>query len=91
MSTNEVSTTAEGGDSISRILKNELTQRISRNPNYSLRAFARDLELSPSFLSEVINSRKRLSHRTATKIGQRLAFTEHELSRFLSCVEGVSR
>ena len=52
---------------IGDILKKELTQRQSNNPAYSLRAFARFLEISPATLSQIISGKrgvsvKRLDH-----------------------------
>jgi uncharacterized protein (TIGR02147 family) len=49
-----------------------LIQRQNRNPRYSLRAFARDLGIAPSLLSDVINRRKGISVRTAREISRRL-------------------
>ncbi len=42
------------------ILKDIFVQKISKNPCYSLRAFARDLDISVSYLSEVLTSKKTL-------------------------------
>lgn len=39
-------------------LNNEFTLRKQRRPYYSLRAFARDLSVSPSTLSDLLNSKK---------------------------------
>ena len=36
---------------------NELERRCQYNPNYSLRAYARDLEILPSRLSDVLNGK----------------------------------
>ena len=38
-------------------LRRELTRRVQRNPAYSLRAFARDIRVSPSTLSEALRGR----------------------------------
>ena len=43
------------------VLRAKLAQRCERNASYSLRAFARDLTLSPSYLSEVLNGKSFLS------------------------------
>ncbi len=42
-------------------LKTELNRRIELNPRYSLRAFARDIDMSASALSNFINGRYKLS------------------------------
>lgn len=41
-------------------IQNYLQRKRVNNPAYSLRALARDMDLSPSFLSEVVNGKKRL-------------------------------
>lgn len=63
--------------SISEVLGHELQKRKKRNGSYSLRAFARDLSLSPSRLSEVMKGEQGLSeesiHSISKKISRRLA------------------
>jgi uncharacterized protein (TIGR02147 family) len=59
-------------ESVADFLKKEYLRRLDRNPNYSLRAFARDLELSPSRLSESLNLNKGLSVKTIQKISTQL-------------------
>jgi transcriptional regulator with XRE-family HTH domain len=41
------------------LLREELTRRIRVNPKYSLRAFARHLGLSPSYISLVLNGKRK--------------------------------
>lgn len=50
----------------------ELSRRKQRNESYSLRAFARDLDLSPSRLSEILSGVHGVSEKTADKIATRL-------------------
>ena len=69
-------------DSYRDILKQHFALRRTRNGSYSLRAFARDIQLSPSRLSEVIASGQRLSRESAERIGRRLGLTQQELRRF---------
>jgi uncharacterized protein (TIGR02147 family) len=52
-----------------------------------LRAFARDLEVSSSRLSEVLNGRYGLSRESAAAISKRIAWTEAERSFFCDLVE----
>jgi hypothetical protein len=42
-------------------LKSELEERMEKNSSYSLRAFARDLTVSPQMLSLVLNGKKTTS------------------------------
>jgi uncharacterized protein (TIGR02147 family) len=69
-----------------KILKAELAERISHNPGYSLRAFARDLDLSPAQMSHLLNGHKGASPQAAEKIGKRLGWTEKEIEYFCSLV-----
>ncbi|MBL7544426.1 MAG: DUF4423 domain-containing protein [Bdellovibrionaceae bacterium] len=46
---------------IGSILKKEFEARKDKNKKYSLRAFSRDLKMSPGFLSEVLQNKKKLS------------------------------
>ena len=45
------------------IVKNEFERRKSKNKSYSLRAYARDLGISPSYLSKLLNSQVPLTER----------------------------
>ena len=71
-------TTHITGGSFRFFLQQEFFQRQRRNPRYSLRAFARDLELSPSTLSEILNGRHRPQAATIGKICQRLSLAPAE-------------
>lgn len=54
------------------LLKNEIARRARKNRNYSNRAFARDVGLSPGYLSQVLSGRRKLSEEKATKIAEKL-------------------
>jgi uncharacterized protein (TIGR02147 family) len=69
-----------------RVLKEELNMRCEQNPRYSLRAFARDLELSPSRLSEILNRKQGLSRKAAKKVAERLGYREDEALHFCDLV-----
>jgi uncharacterized protein (TIGR02147 family) len=71
------------------ILRNELELRAQNNPNYSLRAFARDLKISPSRLSEIFSGKQGLSPAAALKIAERLGYSEDERERFCNLVSSV--
>jgi uncharacterized protein (TIGR02147 family) len=70
-----------------RQLHHELSQRRSKNPRYSLRAFARLLEMSPGHLSEVLRGSRNLSPRLAVGIAQRLGYDTKETLEFVSQVQ----
>ena len=71
------------------MLAEELSARIGSNPSYSLRAYSRDLEVTPSYLSEVLNGKKTLSHKMASKIAPKLGFDSSKQEAFvlLSLIE----
>lgn len=74
------------------IIRQELNARKTRDPNYSLRSFAKDMELSPSSLSEMFSGKHHLSIRTFEKIAgklnlgegirkQTIEFLNHEMNK----------
>lgn len=62
-----------------RVLRSEYEHRRRNNPAYSLRSFARDLYLSPSRLSEVLNGKGHLSPTTLIEVGGRLGIPKNEV------------
>lgn len=69
-----------------RILKEELARRSLRNPAYSLRSFARDLNIAPSTLSEVIKGRHGFSPENANRIVMKLNLNDGERDIFRTLV-----
>lgn len=67
-------------------LKAELERRVSLNSRYSLRAFARDLKMSPQMLSFVLNKKKSISPEAGVGIANRLNLDPEESSHFLDLV-----
>lgn len=63
-------------------LSSELKKRQHRNARYSLRSFARDLEVSPSWMSEVLNSKKGMSRAKATSLATLLGLSAVEAEAF---------
>lgn len=68
-------------------LKNSFSERCQKNPRYSLRAFARDLGISPPRLSHILNGKKGLSLESALKIAKSLSLTDEETKFFCTSVE----
>ena len=60
--------------------------RCQGNASYSLRAFARDLGVSPGFLSNILKKRKNLSESTARDISKRLFESKKDQNSFVSKV-----
>ncbi len=69
------------------ILREELQVRCEKNPRYSLRAFARDLMVSSSRLSEVLSGRYGLSREAAKKIAAKIGWNESECALFCDLVD----
>jgi len=55
-----------------------------KNPLFSLRAFARRLELSPSALSEILKGKRRVSKKLALRVVENLGLPNAESERLLS-------
>lgn len=69
------------------VLQREFGSKRSRNANYSLRAFARDLQMPPSKLSEVLRGFSGLSAKSANKIAKKLQLSVTETKWFVLSVE----
>jgi uncharacterized protein (TIGR02147 family) len=70
-----------------QLLAQKYEERCERNSRYSMRAFARDLGLSASGLSQILSGRQGLSRASADKIGKRLGLTAQEISYYCDLVE----
>lgn len=71
----------------STLLKEELFERQLRNPNYSLRSYARALGVSAGFLSPLLTGKKRVSPERATEILARLKWPERKEKIFRKAVQ----
>lgn len=69
------------------LLKTEFDSRHRRNQAYSLRAFARDLGLSPGMLSRVLSGKSAPSVLTAKKIAARMGYNAEKQKWFSALVE----
>jgi uncharacterized protein (TIGR02147 family) len=68
------------------ILKQRLEERCRANARYSLRAFARDLKIAPSRLSEILRGKQGLSKEYSQQIAQRMGMSDAEQKLFTSMV-----
>ncbi len=82
-----VSILTTGGDSSSFrpmdgrvLLLKHFQERKNRNPSYSLRAFARDLQVSAAALSQYLSRKRELSKTNKEKVVTRLQFSPDESS-----------
>src|SRR6185312_8079464 len=69
------------------ILFKEYTKRKSKNPRYSLRAYAKLLGMTASRLSEIFSQKRGLSPELAHRIIDKLDFLDFEKALFLDLVE----
>ena len=67
--------------SFRRTLQDELARRCARNGQYSLRAFARDLETDHSTLSQIMRGRRTLTERAIRKLGASLGLASEDIER----------
>lgn len=65
------------------ILSQEFDLRRQTDPSYSVRAFARLLELSPATVSQLLSGKRPLSAKAALKIATRLNFSKQEQDNLL--------
>ncbi len=68
-------------------LRAELSERLSKNAAYSLRAFARDLDVAPSLLSAVLSSSRPLTSRTAAQVAERLGMNQGEVEYLSTLIQ----
>ncbi len=71
------------------ILSRELDSRVSKNPQYSLRSFARNLGVAPSWISDVLNGKKGISVNKASDLCRTLGFTRQETEVFVLSVQAA--
>ena len=69
------------------LLKSEFNQRQTKNKNYSLRSFARDLNLDPGNLSKLLAHKKNLSLNKAMLIAKKLFDNPSKSQAFYHSVE----
>src|SRR5688572_11466089 len=65
-------------------LRLEYARRRAKNAHYSLRAFARQLQVSSGPLSEILSKKRSLSVKMAMHITERLMFTPAERDHFIA-------
>ncbi|MBL7670126.1 MAG: DUF4423 domain-containing protein [Bdellovibrionaceae bacterium] len=69
------------------ILKQAFEQRTRSNPQYSLRAFSRDLKVAPSQMSGIMKGTLGLSRASALVVGKSLGMTKREVEAFVDLVD----
>src|ERR1700761_4517065 len=65
-------------------LQEELARRCERNPRYSVRAFARALDINDGALSQILSGKRVPAYRTAQRIIRALMLSPDEEQSFLA-------
>ncbi len=73
------------------LLESELQVRKNKNAQYSLRAFARDLGIGTTSLSDVLADKRKLSAKNIQKIGESLELNEKELQKIFEELREFNR
>ncbi len=74
----------------SEIIQQEFDARLKRNPlGYSMRAFARDLDISPATLSLILQKKAGLSQKKAASVSQKLQLPPDENDFFQDLVQST--
>ena len=68
------------------LLKKEFAQRMAYNTQYSLRSYARNLGVAPSWLSSFLNAKKGISLKRAQVLLQNFDWTRQQQDLFLTSV-----
>lgn len=63
-------------------LQEELLKRVQKNPNYSLRSFAKNLDVSHSALVEMLSGKRSITSKTIEKLGFALGLRLDEIQEF---------
>jgi uncharacterized protein (TIGR02147 family) len=72
-------------------LQHTLQERILRNPRYSIRAFARALQINDSSLSQILRGKRTISPEVIKKLGLRLSLSPDTLDTFVRAAEPLER
>lgn len=67
---------------LKELLQRELVNRCRKNPKYSLRAFARSLEIEPSQLSKIINGKRQPREKLINSIIAKLNLSPQEAQHY---------
>lgn len=63
-------------------LQDVLVDRCRKNPGYSLRSFARSLQISPSSLSRILRGERQVSSAIGSRLGLQLGLSPTQLANF---------
>lgn len=64
-------------------LRSELELRVRRNPSYSVRAFARALDLDASALSKLLAGKRPLGKKLISRLGEKMGLSDKEIEKYI--------
>jgi len=70
-----------------KILKRTLSERKMRNPLYSMRSFARDLDISVTALSQVLSCKRDFSLKNMKKVSKQLCWSPAQIEQVLDLIK----
>lgn len=70
--------------SLKNSLQREFIRRCKKNPSYSLRAYAQYMEINQSFLSKLLNGRRKFTPAMEEKFAEKLGYSPASRARTLS-------
>ncbi len=70
-------------------LRENFESRVNRNKSYSLRSFARDIEIPASRLSEILNNKRGTTVKNGLKIAKNLNLNKNETLKFILSIEAI--
>lgn len=74
----------EGEKRFREYLQAEFVRRCRSNKTYSMRAFARDIDIDQSLLSKLLRNKRQFSIAIILKVSQRLSLTEDQVAGYLN-------
>lgn len=73
------------------LLKVEFESRRKKNPQFSLRAFARWLGLSPAQVSQIMSGKRTITTKSFAKISDKLSLSPFEQKKYMYATKGKSQ
>ena len=73
-------------ESFRKFVQEEYDRRLERNSNYSLRTFARNLQVDPSLLSKLLRGKRPFTKGMIDQIGSKVGLNEVELLSFKNSI-----
>lgn len=65
------------------LLKRELDSRIKKNPNYSMRSFAKSLDVESSYLSKLLSGKRRVTEKAFDRIFRKINVSPSEFVKLV--------